>query len=94
MNRPRLAITMGDAAGVGPEIIVKALARGDLFARCRPFVVGDMARLAEAARITGITADLRRLTDAAEARFEPGVIECLDLDLIPSGLRLSFQTLL
>ena len=44
-DRPVIAITMGDAAGVGPEIIVKALAHADLYDRCRPLVIGDAARL-------------------------------------------------
>lgn len=42
-RRPLLAITMGDAAGIGPEIIVKALARLDVLAACRPLVIGDAA---------------------------------------------------
>ena len=41
-NRPILAITMGDAAGIGPEIIVKALARPQVQALCRPLVIGDV----------------------------------------------------
>ena len=48
MSKPRIAITMGDAAGVGPEIIMKALAHADLYDRCRPLVVGDAARLGQA----------------------------------------------
>ena len=53
MSTPRIAITMGDAAGVGPEIVMKALAHRGLYARCRPFAIGDAARLAEAGRIAG-----------------------------------------
>ncbi|HEY8498835.1 MAG TPA: 4-hydroxythreonine-4-phosphate dehydrogenase PdxA [Limnochordales bacterium] len=44
-HRPVLAITMGDAAGIGPEIIVKALARPEVQRACRPLVVGDAAVL-------------------------------------------------
>lgn len=43
--RPLLAITMGDAAGIGPEIIVKALARPEAAKLCRPLVVGDVATM-------------------------------------------------
>lgn len=39
--KPLLAITMGDVAGIGPEIIVKALARPAVYDRCRPLVIGD-----------------------------------------------------
>ena len=41
VTRPLLAITMGDPAGIGPEIVLKALAHADIFERCRPFVIGD-----------------------------------------------------
>jgi len=39
--RPLLAITMGDPAGIGPEVVLKALAHADVFGRCRPLVIGD-----------------------------------------------------
>jgi 4-phospho-D-threonate 3-dehydrogenase / 4-phospho-D-erythronate 3-dehydrogenase len=86
MNRPRLAITMGDAAGVGPEIVMKALAHPDVYARCRPFVVGDVARLAQAAKLAGVSSGLRRVAGPEEARFDAGTVDCLDLGLIPAGL--------
>jgi len=41
VSPPRIAITMGDAAGVGPEVIMKALAHAEVYALCRPLVVGD-----------------------------------------------------
>ena len=40
-TRPLLAITMGDPAGIGPEIVLKALAHAEISERCRPLVVGD-----------------------------------------------------
>ena len=40
-ERPVVAITMGDPAGVGPEIVLKALAHAEVPARCRPLVIGD-----------------------------------------------------
>jgi 4-hydroxythreonine-4-phosphate dehydrogenase len=86
MSLPRLAITMGDAAGVGPEIVMKALAHPRLYARCRPFVVGDAVRLAEAAHIAGVKLALRFIATPEEARFEAGTVDVLDLKLIPPGL--------
>ena len=47
MNKPIIGITMGDPAGNGPEITVKALARADIYDRCRPLVVGDAMRRGE-----------------------------------------------
>ena len=39
-QRPLLAITMGDPAGIGPEIVLKALAHADVYERARPLVIG------------------------------------------------------
>ena len=83
---PRIAITMGDAAGVGPEIIMKALAHEDLYRRCRPFVVGDAERLREAGRRAGTALTVRTITDPAEASPTAKSVDCIDLKLIPSDL--------
>jgi 4-hydroxythreonine-4-phosphate dehydrogenase len=85
-DRPVIAITMGDAAGVGPEIIVKALAHADLYGRCRPLVVGDARRLETAIRLCGLDLHVKRMVSPAEARFEAGTVDCIDLDLIPDDL--------
>lgn len=84
-SRPIIAITMGDASGVGPEIIMKALARADVRARCRPLVIGDAGRLREAGAILG--SDLAVAARAApdEAGYAPGTVDCIDLGLIPPG---------
>ena len=80
---PVVAITMGDASGIGPEVIMKALARADVQRMCRALVVGDAARLREAGRITGTALDVHAVAAAAEAAYAPGTVECLDLHLIP-----------
>ena len=85
-DRPVIAITMGDAAGVGPEIIVKALAHAELYGRCRPLVVGDARRLEAAAELCGLNLAVRRVKGVAEARFEAGTVDCIDLGLIPDDL--------
>lgn len=88
MTLPRIAITMGDAAGVGPEVIVKALAHADLYERCRPLVIGDARRLQQAVEITGAPVTIRALSrrDAATAKYQAGTIDCIDLQLIPPDL--------
>jgi 4-phospho-D-threonate 3-dehydrogenase / 4-phospho-D-erythronate 3-dehydrogenase len=83
--RPIIAITMGDASGIGPEIIMKALARDDVTAMCRPLVVGDAMRLREAGDIVHSTMRVNALQTPAEARYTPGAVECIDLGLIPPG---------
>ncbi len=88
MTLPRIAITMGDAAGIGPEIIVKALAHDNLYKRCLPLVIGDARRLEQAARLTSSAIKVRSLPPNAvtQAVYMAGTIDCLDLNLIPENL--------
>ncbi|MCR6631059.1 MAG: 4-hydroxythreonine-4-phosphate dehydrogenase PdxA [Magnetospirillum sp.] len=85
-SRPIIAITMGDPAGIGPEIIMRSLAHGEVYAACRPLVVGNADRLRQAGTIVGSTLDLRVLSRPAQARFLPGTIDVVDLDVVPADL--------
>ncbi|HEU0060495.1 MAG TPA: 4-hydroxythreonine-4-phosphate dehydrogenase PdxA [Hyphomicrobiaceae bacterium] len=86
VGTPIIAITMGDAAGIGPEIIMRTFAHDEVYRRCRPFVVGDARRLQLAGECVGSPLTIKTLADPAEARFAPGTVDCLDLGLIPVGL--------
>jgi 4-hydroxythreonine-4-phosphate dehydrogenase len=86
MPGPIVGITMGDAAGVGPEIIAKALARPEVYELCRPLVVGDAGRLRKAARIVGGRVRVSALSEPEQAAFRLGEIDCLDLHLVPDDL--------
>src|SRR3546814_14375731 len=79
--RPVVAITMGDPAGIGPEVVMKALAQPEVHEICRPLVVGDAARLREAGRIAGVGLAVDALRTAAEARFPSAGVQCVDLAL-------------
>lgn len=86
MTKPIVGITMGDAAGVGPEVIVKALASPEMYEVGRPVVIGDAKILERAEGIVHTGLHVRRVRDVAEARFELGTIDCIDLDLLPGDL--------
>jgi 4-hydroxythreonine-4-phosphate dehydrogenase len=86
MTLPVVAITMGDAAGIGPEIVVKALAGSEASGVCRSVVVGDARRLRRAAGIAGAAVVVREVAAVGEAQFASGTIDCLDLGLIPDDL--------
>jgi 4-hydroxythreonine-4-phosphate dehydrogenase len=79
LSKPILAITMGDAAGVGPEITVKALAEEEIYRVCRPLVIGDAGVLARANEMLGTPLVVRPVAEGAEARFERGTMDVLDL---------------
>jgi 4-hydroxythreonine-4-phosphate dehydrogenase len=86
MSRPVVAVTMGDAAGIGPEIIVKALARQQVYDGARPVVVGDAARLGRAVELTGVRLGVTAVDGPADARYQRGVVDVIDLDCIPADL--------
>ncbi|TWD82040.1 4-hydroxythreonine-4-phosphate dehydrogenase [Kribbella amoyensis] len=83
---PLIAVTMGDGAGVGPEVCVGALLSDEVAALCRPVVIGDAARLRQAATVLGAEADVVPVERIADARFEPGRINVIDLALLPADL--------
>lgn len=86
MSKPIIAITMGDAAGVGPEIIVKTLKDPSIYETCRPLVIGDAKILERVKPIVASNADIRVIKAVSEAQFNLGTIDCLDLDLLPVDL--------
>ncbi|TXM75979.1 4-hydroxythreonine-4-phosphate dehydrogenase PdxA [Methylobacterium sp. WL103] len=86
MTRPTIAITMGDPAGIGPEIIMKALAHAEVQALCRPLIVGDAGRLRQAGEIVGSRVPVDALTEVGEADFDTGAVQCIDLKVVPADL--------
>ena len=78
-ERPVIAVTMGDACGIGPEIIVKALADPSFYRLCRPVVIGDGTVMRAALELAGSKATLRAVSSPAEARGETDRIELIDL---------------
>src|SRR5256712_1671313 len=76
--RPRVAITMGDAAGIGPEIIVKALADASVAAGAIPLVLGEARVLERAMDATQVRLPIRTIAKPAEAEGRAGTIELID----------------
>lgn len=77
--RPLLAITAGDPAGIGPEILVKCLADASLYGKCRPLVIGPAVCMEDAIRIVGSSLRVRRVQGPEEAVFEPGTMDVMDI---------------
>ena len=80
MAPPLIAVTMGDPAGVGPEIIAKTFSEPDFTERNRAVVIGDAAILGRAIDLLDAKLEVNTISSPREGRFEPGV-----LDLIPVG---------
>jgi 4-phospho-D-threonate 3-dehydrogenase / 4-phospho-D-erythronate 3-dehydrogenase len=73
-DKPILAITMGDPAGIGPEIAARIFAGKELHQLCRPVLVGHPAIMEKAIQLTNAALDIHTITDVAQARFEPALM--------------------
>jgi 4-hydroxythreonine-4-phosphate dehydrogenase len=76
-TKPVLAITMGDPAGIGPEIIVKALARPDVRRLCRPVIIGSPEELTTTASRLKVAVKFHK-TANVDIQSSPGVISVID----------------
>ena len=79
MKRPVLGVTMGDPAGVGPEIIARAAAEPAVRAACRPVVIGAAATMREALALVGGAQTVHAVSRVADCRWAEGTVEVLDL---------------
>lgn len=88
--KPIVAITIGDPAGIGPEISLRAAAMAPIRANCRPVLVGDLCVLESIRPATGVTLQLRCI-DEAELAAEPheDVIELIDCGTLKQPVPLS-----
>ena len=85
-SREKIIITMGDPAGVGPEIIVKALSHVEIYQICTPVVIGDYEALAEAVAFCRLPLALNEIQDVPEAIGEFGKIDFINMGFLePNG---------
>ncbi|MBA2376718.1 MAG: 4-hydroxythreonine-4-phosphate dehydrogenase PdxA, partial [Rubrobacter sp.] len=75
----KIAITMGDPAGIGPEIVAKSFA-GEFSKESRSVVVGDEGIMRRAVKLLGLSLEMNVVEDPADGRYEPGII-----NLIPAS---------
>lgn len=84
MSKPVIAITMGDASGIGPELIVKVLSDPAVYDRCQPFVVGDLRVMRDNAARLDSPMTFHQIDDLAQARFALDTVDVLS----PAGFQL------
>lgn len=84
--KPVLGITMGDAAGIGPEVIVKALADKRIYELAHPIVIGDKKIMQRALDIVKSDLQLRTVQDIDNLHSEFGYIDLIDLNNLPADL--------
>ncbi|HTO12805.1 MAG TPA: 4-hydroxythreonine-4-phosphate dehydrogenase PdxA [Candidatus Binatia bacterium] len=79
MRQPILGVTMGDPAGVGPEIIARAAAEPAVRATSRPVVIGDASAMREALALVGSRLALHAVARVGDCRWADDTLEVLDL---------------
>ena len=82
MERKRIAITMGDPAGIGPEVVVKALAQKSVYEKCIPVVIGDYEALQDAIRFSDLNLSLNEVQAPEDAAGILGVVDYINLNYL------------
>jgi 4-phospho-D-threonate 3-dehydrogenase / 4-phospho-D-erythronate 3-dehydrogenase len=75
-----IAIPMGDPAGIGPEITVKALNKPEIYEVCSPLVIGHTQVLENAMKMTNVNLEIHEITDPSEGKYEYGTIDVISLN--------------
>jgi 4-phospho-D-threonate 3-dehydrogenase / 4-phospho-D-erythronate 3-dehydrogenase len=77
--KPIIGISMGDPAGIGPEIIVKALLKRLVYAQCKPVVVGDAGVIKQAVDFLNVSLKVNAISRIGYAKCKYGTIDVFDL---------------
>ncbi|MCH5312228.1 MAG: 4-hydroxythreonine-4-phosphate dehydrogenase PdxA [Prevotella sp.] len=76
---PILAITMGDPAGIGPEIVAKSFMEDRVYEQCRPIVTGDAGIMERAVKLLNLPLKVNAVSSVSDAKFERGTMDVYDL---------------
>lgn len=79
-HTPVLAVTMGDPAGIGPEIAAKAFGNKEIRNYCNPVLIGHSLIMENALKITGIDLQINKIKEISQARFEPEIIDIFEIE--------------
>jgi 4-hydroxythreonine-4-phosphate dehydrogenase len=87
--KPIIAMTLGDPAGIGPEIIAKTLADQETYRICRPLVIGEGHAMRMGVEVARLSLIINPIDEPAEAWFSHGAIDLIDLrNLDPSRIEM------
>lgn len=82
MKKPLIAVTIGDPAGIGPEIVAMAIADKALFEEADCVVIGDAKTVEKAIEITGADLKVNCIAEPACGDYSEGILNLIDLDNI------------
>ena len=78
MQKPIIIVTMGDPSGIGPEVIAKALSKGDIQHHCHPIVLGNTEALKEAIAVSNMDVEVCQISDIENYNNYDKVISIID----------------
>jgi len=87
-KKPLIAITMGDPAGIGPEIIAKVFDSGEIFSYCRPVIIGNTGVLKKIVEGLRLSVYLRTIGTIAEVDPASGKADVLSLANVDLAMHL------
>jgi 4-hydroxythreonine-4-phosphate dehydrogenase len=77
MQKPILAVTLGDPAGIGAEVIVRAWSESSVHQWCRPFVIGHPEIVRRAVQLVDTRVDVQEIQTPRDSQPAPRRIDCL-----------------
>ncbi|MBI5674598.1 MAG: 4-hydroxythreonine-4-phosphate dehydrogenase PdxA [Nitrospirae bacterium] len=75
----KIAITMGEPGGIGPEVIVRALSFAEIRNHCALVVIGNAEVMQDAVRLTGLPFKVKSISSLSESKPASGIIEVLEV---------------
>ena len=82
---PRITVTMGYPAGIGPELVIKTLSQQRFRHLCRIMIVGDLRILQKAAKIYSTSVNRNTIKNVKQAEYKPAEPDLIDLQNVPVG---------
>ncbi len=89
-TRPLIGISVGDPAGIGPEVTAKALALPEIYDICRPVAIAESEMMREAVKFSGVGIDVHPISSPDAGCYESGILDVLDLQNI-DGRSIQYQ---
>lgn len=86
MDKPILGITMGDPAGIGSEITVKALTSPEIYDICSPVVFGDAGQIKRLLNILNLDADVAVVNEFKNLNSNTKLLNVFDLNNVPEDV--------
>lgn len=81
-DRPVIGLTVGDPAGIGPEIVIKALSDPEIYRRVRPLVFADRAVLLQTLEVLEVALELHAVQTPSRGRYQAGWVDFIDVGVL------------